>query len=654
MVSTRSSQAHEEIAESAPAVDYHESSGEESQNEEEEDVKETDKKKKAKGGSSNGKKRPAPSGEGVASPDSKKHKNAYEISNPLEGKVATAEDAARMDNDSPIQRLYKALEQQEEKKEAGESVVYWMRMEDLRIEDNTALSKASEKAKELGVPLLVLAVLSPGDYNWHDRSPRRIDFMLRNLRSVQSKLDKLNIPLIVKSYDKRLTIPRKLITDILPSLSTAHLFGNIEYEVDELTRDIKTVELAGKEGIEVKLFHDRLAVPPGRIFTQAGKPMQVYSPWQRVWARILEEEPKLLEMSPLPEANDSAVRKHVKFSKLFDTKVPESVEGFECRDQEFIAKLWPEGTEAAKEATQFLDRFLHTKAQQNNFGDTPPISPDAENSDKDSRIQNYGEGRNLIDGNNSSKLSPYLASGVISVRQVLNEAKKLGKSGKLESGRETGVGMWVQEVAWRDFYNQASPIELDCDHNLTYYQVMTTSPRVSMGRPFQEKLADVQWETSESNLQAWKDGKTGYPLIDAAMRALNARGWMENRLRMVTANFLIKELMLDWRLGERYFMQSLIDGDLPSNNGGWQWVASTGTDPQPYFSEKCDPEGSFIRHWVPELKDVKGKAIHDPHNYLSSAEFERLGYPAPLVEHKEARERALFRYKNVGEVSDEE
>ncbi|ODN84202.1 hypothetical protein L202_00201 [Cryptococcus amylolentus CBS 6039] len=626
MVSTRSSQAHEENAESAPVVDYHESSGEESQNEEEEDVEETDKKKKEKGGSSNERKRPAPSGE--------------------EGKVATAEDAARMDNDSPIRRLYKALEQQEEKKEAGESVVYWMRMEDLRIEDNTALSKASEKAKELGVPLLVLAVLSPGDYNWHDRSPRRIDFMLRNLRSVQSKLDKLNIPLIVKSYDKRLTIPRKVITDILPSLSAAHLFGNIEYEVDELTRDIKTVELAGKEGIEVKLFHDRLAVPPGRIFTQAGKPMQVYSPWQRVWARILEEEPKLLVMSPLPEANDSAVRKHVKFSKLFDTRVPESVEGFECRDQEFIAKLWPEGTEAAKEATQFLDRFLHTKAQQNNFGDTPPISQNAENSDKDSRIQNYGAGRNLIDGNNSSKLSPYLASGVISVRQVLNEAKKLGKSGKLESGRETGVGMWVQEVAWRDFYNQASPIELD----------------FSMGRPFQEKLADVQWETSESNLQAWKDGKTGYPIVDAAMRALNARGWMENRLRMVTANFLIKELMLDWRLGERYFMQSLIDGDLPSNNGGWQWVASTGTDPQPYFrifntitqSEKCDPEGSFIRHWVPELKDVKGKAIHDPHKHLSSAEFERLGYPAPLVEHKEARERALFRYKNVGEVSDEE
>ncbi|WVQ71157.1 hypothetical protein IAR50_000682 [Cryptococcus sp. DSM 104548] len=640
MVSTRSSQPDDKEDQSKP-VDYHESSREESEAEGEKNQEVIPRKadKKAEGGTSNEKKRPAPSGGGAASPEAKKHKNAYEI----KGKIATAEDAARMDNDPPIERLYKALDNQKEIKERGESVVYWMRMEDLRIEDNTAVWNASKKAKALGVPLLVLAVLSPGDYNWHDRSSRRIDFMLRNLKSVQSKLDKLNIPVIVKSYDKRLSIPRKVVEDILPSLSASHLFANIEYEVDELTRDIKTVELACKAGIEVKLFHDRLAVPPGKIFTQAGKPMQVYSPWQRVWARLLEEEPKLLEMSPLPEANDPAVRKHVKFSKLFDTKVPDVVEGFECQDRDFIAKLWPEGTETAKE---FLDRFFHTKAQQNQFGDSPPISADAESSDKDSRVQNYGAGRNLIDGNNSSKLSPYLASGVISVRQVLNEAKKLGKGGKLESGRETGVGMWVQEVAWRDFYNQ----------------VMTTSPRVSMGRPFLEKFADVQWETNESNLQAWKDGKTGYPIVDAAMRALNARGWMENRLRMVTACFLIKELMLDWRLGERYFMQSLIDGDLPSNNGGWQWVASTGTDPQPYFrifntitqSEKCDPEGSFIRHWVPELKDVKGKAIHEPHHHLSSTEFEKLGYPAPLVEHKEARERALFRYKHVGEVSDEE
>ncbi|ODO10702.1 hypothetical protein I350_01299 [Cryptococcus amylolentus CBS 6273] len=595
---------------------------------------------KAQTGEGRGLKRSPPDGNGAAFPKSKKHKNAYEI----KGKIATVEDAARMDERPPMVRLQQALKVQADSNqniERGESVVYWMRMEDMRIEDNTALRRASEKAKSLGVPLLTLFVISPGDYEWHDRSSRRIDFMLRNLRYVQRQLDNLDIPLVIKSCDKRLAIPRQIIKNVLPSLSSHHLFGNIEYEVDELVRDIKTVELGTENGTEVKMYHDRLAVPPGKIFTKAGKPMSVYSPWQRVWARVLEEEPQHLDMSPLPDANDASIRENAQFSQLFHTQVPDSIAKFECKDADFMAEIWPEGIDAAKE---FLDRFLHTKAQKSQFQDTSPLASKVEPDDKKARVQNYTTGRNLVDGDNSSKLSPYLASGVISVRQVLNTVKKLCPGGKLESGRDTGVGMWVQEVAWRDFYNQ----------------VMASSPRVSMGRPFQEKYADVQWETSEADLQAWKDGKTGYPIVDAAMRACNARGWMENRVRMVAACFLVKDLMLDWRLGERHFMKSFIDGDLAANNGGWQWVASTGTDPQPYFrifnsitqSEKCDPDGTYIRHWVPELKNIKGKAIHDPYHHMSSREFAKLGYPAPIVDHKKARERALFRYKHVGEIEE--
>jgi len=232
--------------------------------------------------------------------------------------------------------------------------------------------------------------------------------------------------------------------------------------------------------------------------------------------------------------------------------------------------------------SQLLDRFLHTKARKQQFQLVSPLSDGAERDMKASRVNSYQTGRNLVDGDNSSKLSPYLTSGVISGRMVLNEAKKFAK-GKLESGRDTGVGMWVQEVGQQSVFNLLLIVDsntgcmarllqsgrcrlgdLSCSFDLSLHQVMATWPRVSMGRPFLEKFADVQWELSEEYLQAWKDGRTGFPIVDAAMRACNARGtssryghhgvwlisgigWMENRVRMVTACFLVKNLMLDWR-----------------------------------------------------------------------------------------------------------
>lgn len=174
-----------------------------------------------------------------------------------------------------------------------------------------------------------------------------------------------------------------------------------------------------------------------------------------------------------------------------------------------------------------------------------------------------------------------------------------------------------------------------------------------MSKPFKYEYSNVQWEYNDGHFAAWCAGKTGYPIVDAAMRQMNHTAYMHNRCRMVVASFLAKDLLLDWRLGEKYFMEHLIDGDFASNNGGWGFSASTGVDPQPYFrifnpvvqSEKFDSDGEYIRKWVPELRDVKGKAIHDPYGRGEGKLAEKKGYPKPIVEHKMAREIALARYK---------
>jgi len=174
-----------------------------------------------------------------------------------------------------------------------------------------------------------------------------------------------------------------------------------------------------------------------------------------------------------------------------------------------------------------------------------------------------------------------------------------------------------------------------------------------MNKPFKPEYSNIEWFYNKEHFDAWTRGKTGFPIVDAAMRQLTGMGWMHNRCRMIVASFLAKDLLLDWRMGERYFMEHLVDGDFASNNGGWGFAASVGVDPQPYFrifnpllqSEKFDPDGEYIRKWVPELRDIEGNAIHDPYGRGAGPQAKRAGYPKPIVEHKGARERALAAYK---------
>ncbi|MFQ3265582.1 MAG: deoxyribodipyrimidine photo-lyase, partial [Colwellia sp.] len=232
-----------------------------------------------------------------------------------------------------------------------------------------------------------------------------------------------------------------------------------------------------------------------------------------------------------------------------------------------------------------------------------------------------------------SGISPYLAAGVISPRYVLRLL--LNKYPDLLLAADSEEFSWLNEIIWREFYR-----------NLLFHE-----PRLSKHQCYKENYQDVRWDNDVTLFNAWCQGKTGYPLVDAAMRQLNQTGWMHNRLRMVVASFLTKHLLIDWRLGEKYFMQHLIDGDLASNNGGWQWAASTGCDAQPYFrifnpirqSERFDPTGIFIRKYIPELKSISDKAIHFPHQYIDDNKL-NIYWPA-IVEHKEARLKALAFYK---------
>ncbi|KDR83626.1 hypothetical protein GALMADRAFT_235921 [Galerina marginata CBS 339.88] len=568
-------------------------------------------------------------------------------------KLATAEVAAAVDANTPFSQLMKLLSEVILEPKKGASVVYWMRMGDLRMCDNRALSRACTEAQKSGIPLIVLFVISPQDYIAHDRSPRRIDFLLRNLVILKKSFSDLNIPLHIVTHGQRKTIPT-FVVSFCEQYDAHLLFANMEYEVDELKRDILICTLAFPKGIQVNVLPDKCVIEPGILVTKQGKVYTVYSPYQRNWLATLNANvPYYLEDCPTPQANDKSVRFSEHLASLFDSRVPPFIEGFELeeKDRAKMKEIWPEGEDAA---AQVLARFLTTKKRTAQLGAVDPLSLGFDKCSKNNRIAKYEKERDRIDSDTTSRLSTYLSSGVISSRECARATMRLSKTNKVEGDKFAGVGRWMQEIAWRDFY----------------VNILGSFPRVSMGRPYLEKFSNVSWENHQVSsgsrngagenvsdgdiLKKWKVGMTGVPIVDAAMRCINEMGWLHNRARMIAAMYLTKDLMIDWRVGERYFMEKLIDGDLASNNGGWQWCASTGVDSCPYFrifnpysqSLKADPSGDFIRHWVPELRKVRGPDLHNPSFTLA----DKLGYPRPIISHNEARERALKRYKNPGDV----
>ncbi len=466
----------------------------------------------------------------------------------------------------------------------------WLRS-DLRVNDNTALSAAAAAGTCVAVYLL-----SPEQWLAHDDAPCKVDFWLRNLDQLSQALGELNIPLLIREAPRWEEAPRVLL-ELCRQLAIDAVHFNEEYGVHETRRDATVMRSLQAEGIAVHSYLDQLLFKPGTLLTKSGTYFQVFSQFRKVcYERLYRSLPRLVS-APMVQAP----------LNISSDKIPSQINGF-TPPTDRLRALWPAGE---GEARSRLDTFT------------------------DDRIDDYKNERDFPAKPGTSQLSPYLAAGVISPRQCLHAALQ-SNQGEFESGK-VGAVTWINELLWREFYK----------HILVGY------PRVSRHRAFRPETEALAWRDAPAELAAWQQARTGVPIIDAAMRQLLETGWMHNRLRMVVAMFLTKNLLIDWREGERFFMQHLIDGDLAANNGGWQWSSSTGTDSAPYFrifnplsqSEKFDAEGLFIKHWLPELVGLNKKEVHNPANL--GGLFRVADYPSPIVDLHASRTRALAAFRNL-------
>jgi len=466
----------------------------------------------------------------------------------------------------------------------------WLRS-DLRLHDNTALSAAAARG-----PTVAVYLLSPQQWQEHDDAPCKVDFWLRNLAELSTALGQLNIPLLIRSAAHWQQAP-KVLLELCEELNIGAVHVNEEYGINETRRDQAVAHALDKVGVTFNSYLDQLFFAPGTVLTKTGTYFQVFSQFRKVcYERLRHSLPGIV----------SAPGKQAKLT-ISSNKIPASVDGF-ATPPDSLRALWPAGeAEARRRLETFADAHIDYYLSERDF----PAKP------------------------GTSQLSAYLAAGVISPRQCLHAALQ-SNQGEFDSGN-VGAVTWVNELLWREFYK----------HILVGY------PRVSRHRAFRPETEALAWRDAPEELKAWQEARTGLPIIDAAMRQLLETGWMHNRLRMVVAMFLTKNLLIDWREGERFFMRHLIDGDLAANNGGWQWSSSTGTDSAPYFrifnplsqSEKFDAQGLFIKHWLPELAALNKKEVHNPANV--GGLFGVADYPSPIVNLSNSRARALAAFKNL-------
>ena len=473
-------------------------------------------------------------------------------------------------------------------------VILWFR-QDLRLEDNPALRAAAAEG-----PLVALYILdeTKGVRPWGGASRW---WLAESLLALERELRRRAVPLILRRGPAM-----KILIEVIAETKAKSVHWNRNYEPYAIRRDKAIKSDLARRGIEATSHNAALLFEPWTVKTQAGEPFKVFTPF---W-RSLQTLPGPPQPAPAPRKLEKAYRQP-RSDKLADWALkPGKLDGAIG-----FAAAWRPGESGARLR---LEEFLT------------------------GHLAHYDERRDRPDLGATARLSPHLHWGEMGPRQIWHAVKALEiASGDLVPGRAAEA--FLRELGWREF-----------SHHLLFYW-----PRIAT-EPWKPDFRRFPWRSDKAGLAAWQQGRTGYPIVDAGMRELWGSGWMHNRVRMIAASFLVKHLLIPWQEGEAWFWDGLVDADLAQNVANWQWVAGSGADASPYFrifnpviqGEKFDPDGAYVRRWVPELAEVPAEFLHQPWTApptLLAAAGVVLGrdYPEPIVDHATARARALAAFETL-------
>ena len=448
----------------------------------------------------------------------------------------------------------------------------WIRR-DLRLSDHRALYEACANFDQVAIVFVFDTQILDELAN---RSDRRVSFIMQSLQEMQSSLERHHSGLIILHGD-----PRHQIPTLAKSLGVQAVITARDFEPYAIDRDGAVATSLKSEGIAFQTVKDQVIFERGEVLSKIDAPFRVFTPFSRRWLEKFDSckdvgcyDPDFSKLMAADEI--STLSLGLDYAAI----------GFqECSP-------WLEPGEKA--ARMCMDIF-------------------------ESKIDSYGEARDIPSISGTSFLSVHLRFGTISIREAVRAALR---------HESAGAKKWLTELIWREFYQD----------------ILANHPNV-VHSTFEPAYANLDWPGDDDHFEAWKSGQTGYPIVDAAMRCFAETGWMHNRLRMIVASFLTKDLLIDYKKGEAYFASLLLDFDLASNNGGWQWAASVGCDAQPYFrifnpylqSAKFDTHGVFLRQWLPEIAHLDDQSIHQP----SAFDCASSGYPLPIVDHSVQRQRAI-------------